>query len=138
MTEEEEIKLIREYVHFSYMLMDATSAVRQLESDKMSSLTQFVGREIGRRIRDRHIAIRKQLSMARIYPRIEDDGGEVVYVAVARSGGHQTRHGIKRKVLNEDVAARLKTFQGEVFRDPNEVVKREVKSGDPYAETYGR
>lgn len=133
---DDEIKLIYEYAHLSYLTKETVAVLDGIPHSQMStvakSLLTLVIKHAGRKIRDQLKETQKALRIARIGVWIEDDGSDVIFVRTSKNGS-KGRHGIKRSVLRADVEAMLDQLALEIMSSTPRPHKPEGDAVDPYA-----
>jgi hypothetical protein len=136
---ETEVNLIREYVLIHYLIKEAVETLDTLKSSRISltGLLVFATKSTGTKLKDKLKAVQSKLRAAGIHVWIEDDGDEIIYVGTAKNGV-KGRHGIKRRILREDMEAKLMEYASEFMHgDFNFVVNEPYKverlpDRDPY------
>lgn len=105
---ETEINLIRQYLHIHYLIKEAVSTIEWLPTSRiaLSDMLKIGVKLFGGKLRDRLKDTERELRTFGIHVWIEDDGDEVIYVCTNKRG-IKGRHGVKRRVLREDMEVTL-------------------------------
>jgi hypothetical protein len=105
---ETEINLISQYLHIHYLIKEAVSTIEWLPTSRiaLSDMLKIGVKLFGGKLRDRLKATEKELRTFGVHVWIEDDGDEVIYVCTNKRG-IKGRHGVKRRVLREDMEVTL-------------------------------
>jgi hypothetical protein len=105
---ENEVNLIRRYLHIHYLIKEAVSTIEWLPMSRiaLSDMLKIGVKLFGGKLRDRLKATEKELRTFGVHVWIEDDGDEVIYVCTNKRGV-KGRHGVKRRVLREDMVITL-------------------------------
>lgn len=129
---EHETNLVREYVHLSLMVNEAKDKLIEYQ-DARSSLKVLYSKTIGTVLSDRLKTVQKELRKSGISAWVEDDGGDIVYVNTNHRGVKESG-GIKRRILEEDLADKAASITRELAKIPLKIVpyKMERVDRDPY------
>lgn len=131
---ETEINLVREYVHIHYLIKEAVAELDELKLSRISlsgllvSATKSTGAKLKEKLKD----VQKELRTAGIFVKIEDDGGEIIFVCTVKNRV-EGRYGIKRVILREEMEKKLMEYANEFMVSDLAPYKVELTFGDPYA-----
>jgi hypothetical protein len=105
---ENEVALIRQYLHIHYLIKEAVSTIEWLPTSRiaLSDMLKIGVKLFGGKLRDRLKDTERELRTFGVHVWIEDDGDEVIYVCTNKRGT-KGRHGVKRRILREDMEVTL-------------------------------
>jgi hypothetical protein len=113
---ENEVNLIRQYLHIHYLIKEAVSTIEWLPTSRiaLSDMLKLGLKQFGGKLRNRLKDTEKELRTLGVHVWIEDDGDEVVFVCTNKRGV-KGRHGVKRRILREDMEVTLQTLMDAEF-----------------------
>ncbi|MBB6672641.1 hypothetical protein [Cohnella nanjingensis] len=125
---EEQTKLIREYIHLSELVHESLHELKVLETSRVTlkdlnmRMTKMFGTYFNARLKDAQKAMWRQ----GINVRKDDQGGEIVYFDVTVRGV-KSRFGIKRIVLEDELRVMCDKLGKQIENAKFEEYKVEVK-----------
>lgn len=130
---EHETNLVRTYVHLSLLVNEAKNNLDVFKESRSGVVQVWMSKTIGGVLADRLWNVQKELRKSGISVWVEDDGGDIVYVNTNHRG-EKARGGIKRRILDEDLADKAASIAREMANIPLKVYpyQVEVPDRDPY------
>ncbi|MFC5704404.1 hypothetical protein ACFPVX_24200 [Cohnella faecalis] len=108
---ESELMQIRKFVHLTCLIKVAINTINDLSESRISfkSMPISITKLFGKRIRNDLKELQKEMRANVVHAWLEDNGEDVVYVHTSIKGVNG-RHGIKRKILNEDLQDKIEDY----------------------------